>query len=67
MSLDACWPLSSFEMGSFSYGKMPMMTYPTCDDMHFYKLNDSIQELNLNHLIQVLLLHFIFFLDRTWT
>jgi hypothetical protein len=38
-----------------------MATIPTCDDDF---INEFKQDIDLNHSIQVLLLGFIFFLDR---
>jgi hypothetical protein len=45
-ALDVCYPQSSSRMTSFSCGKHPTMTGPTCDDMYVLINNDSIQNFN---------------------
>jgi hypothetical protein len=52
-------------MASFTCGKPPTLLVPTCDDMPFYKYKGFDQDFNLKYSIQVPLLGFIFFLDRT--
>jgi hypothetical protein len=61
--LDKVDPPSSSATTSFSCGKPPMMTVPTCDDMSIYKYKGFNKDLNLSRLIQVLLLSFTFLLD----
>jgi hypothetical protein len=49
VALDVCCPPSSCSSASFSYGKTPMTTGPTCDDKHnlLIKCFDSKIKLNL--------------------
>jgi hypothetical protein len=63
MALDeCCYPNSSTTAASFSIGKPPTTTVPTCDD----NLNKRVQtRFDLNHSIQELLSSFIFIFDTT--
>jgi hypothetical protein len=48
MMLDVCYPPSSSGLASFSYGKTPMMTDPTCNDMHILLIKQVRTRIKLN-------------------